>query len=246
MVLNYALPGHWQSIAKPAGGRPLRLLNENPEEGEKFYVITQEEEARYLKACSPLLRDVAAIILDAGLRPHEVMNLKLEQIDFGQGVLRVSKSKTKAGKREVPLTRRVRSILEARAADCHNGWLFPGGRDGKGSLPVVKLTNSHLKAIQNANKRDDRTPTLRLVRDNEVQSELIQTSVKTHAILPRFRLYDCRHTWATRMIEGGCDLMTLKALGGWASLSMVERYAHPTKQHQADAIRRLEGLSKAS
>jgi integrase len=37
-----------------------------------------------------------------------------------------------------------------------------------------------------------------------------------------------RHSWATRMVAAGCDLVLLMHLGGWHSLSMVARYAHPT------------------
>ncbi len=232
MVLNDAVPGRWQTIVRPPdGGRKLKQLIEDPEDGEKFYVIPRDFEARYLAACSQPLRDVATIILDAGLRPHEVLNLRPEHIDLVQGVLRVTKSKTKAGKREVPMTERVRSIVERRIADTKTGLLFAGGRNGNGSLPIVKLTNSHLRAIKAANETE---PHLRLVGSNPL---------RVQDLIPRFRLYDCRHTWATRLCECGTDLMTVKALGGWSSLKMVERYAHPTKQHQADAIRRLEAVA---
>ena len=33
-----------------------------------------------------------------------------------------------------------------------------------------------------------------------------------------------RHTWATRMLQGGMDPLALKVLGGWSTLAMVERY----------------------
>ena len=39
-----------------------------------------------------------------------------------------------------------------------------------------------------------------------------------------FRLYDCRHTWATRAAEAGVDLTTLAALLGHRKLNMVMRY----------------------
>jgi integrase len=242
MVLNYALPGHWQSIAKPAGGRPLKMLREDPECGEKFRVISREIEERYLNACSQPLRDVATIILDTGLRPHEVLNLRPEHVDFEQGFLSVVKSKTKAGKRDVPMTQRVRAILYERASKNVDGWIFPGGRAANGSLPITKLTNSHLRAIDRANRICNDEPVLRLVNSGKSND---QSGAAQTTDIPRFRLYDCRHTWATRMVQAGCDLMTLKALGGWSSLSMIERYAHPTKQHQADAIRRLERLRAA-
>lgn len=47
--------------------------------------------------------------------------------------------------------------------------------------------------------------------------------------MPRFRLYDLRHTWATRAAEAGVDLVTLAALLGHSKIVMVMRYAHPRK-----------------
>ena len=41
-----------------------------------------------------------------------------------------------------------------------------------------------------------------------------------------FRWHDLRHTFASYHAMNGTPLLTLKALGGWASLEMVNRYAH--------------------
>ena len=54
-----------------------------------------------------------------------------------------------------------------------------------------------------------------------------------------FRLYDCRHTFATRALESGVDLLTLASLLGHADLKMVSRYAHPSEERKVDAIRRM-------
>jgi integrase len=61
----------------------------------------------------------------------------------------------------------------------------------------------------------------------------------------RFRLYDLRHTWATRAAMSGIDLVTLAAMLGHSRIQMVLRYAHPTQQHQAQAMRNLEEFNAA-
>jgi integrase len=58
--------------------------------------------------------------------------------------------------------------------------------------------------------------------------------------LASFRLYDLRHTWATRAAMSGIDLVTLAAMLGHSRIQMVLRYAHPTQEHQHQAMERLE------
>ncbi len=58
--------------------------------------------------------------------------------------------------------------------------------------------------------------------------------------LEHFRLYDLRHSFASRFVESGGDLITLKDLLGHASLNMVLRYAHPSQEHRFSAIKKME------
>lgn len=46
-----------------------------------------------------------------------------------------------------------------------------------------------------------------------------------------FRFHDLRHTWASWHVQKGTPLMVLKELGGWADISMVQRYAHLSPEH---------------
>ena len=56
----------------------------------------------------------------------------------------------------------------------------------------------------------------------------------------QFRLYDLRHTFATRAAEAGVDLVTLASLLGHSRIQMVMRYAHLIEEHQISAIRKIE------
>jgi integrase len=55
-----------------------------------------------------------------------------------------------------------------------------------------------------------------------------------------FRLYDLRHTWATRAAMAGVDLVTLAAMLGHSRIQMVLRYAHPTEEHQFAAMEKVQ------
>ena len=65
-----------------------------------------------------------------------------------------------------------------------------------------------------------------------------QRAVRDSKVAP-FRLYDLRHTWATRAAESGIDLVTLAAMMGHSRIQMVMRYAHPTQIHQTNAMEKL-------
>jgi integrase len=64
-----------------------------------------------------------------------------------------------------------------------------------------------------------------------------QTSTKAYraaverAGLVDFCWHDLRHTWASWHVQRGTPLNVLQELGGWASVAMVQRYAHLSAEH---------------
>ena len=55
-----------------------------------------------------------------------------------------------------------------------------------------------------------------------------------------------RHTFASRLVMAGVDLRTVQELGGWRTLSMVQRYSHLAPGHLQAAIERIVGPAWAS
>ncbi len=58
------------------------------------------------------------------------------------------------------------------------------------------------------------------------------------------RFHDLRHNWATRHVECGTDLLALKELGGWRTLEMVQRYAHPSRDYLSVQARNIDAKNK--
>ena len=52
-------------------------------------------------------------------------------------------------------------------------------------------------------------------------------------------LHTLRHTFASRLVMAGVDLVTVQQYGGWSDLSLVQRYAHLSPTHTAKAIERI-------
>jgi hypothetical protein len=88
-----------------------------PGERHREFVLSPEEEARYLCAASEPLASVATVLADTGMRPEECYRLRWEFITWvngRHGTLLVTHGKTAAARRLLPLTLRVRTLLESR------------------------------------------------------------------------------------------------------------------------------------
>ena len=61
-----------------------------------------------------------------------------------------------------------------------------------------------------------------------------------NAGISNFKFHDLRHTAASYLAMAGVDLNTIREILGHKSLSMVLRYAHLSKSHQANAVSILD------
>lgn len=71
-------------------------------------------------------------------------------------------------------------------------------------------------------------------------------AVRRAKIVPGFRRYDLRHTYASRAVMAGVDLPTLAALLGHTSVQMTMRYVHPAEEHKREATAKVEKFKTAS
>ncbi len=77
-------------------------------------MLSYDEETKYLAAASGMLRDVATIMLETGMRPEGVYRILPANVHLSKNILLNSFGKTKAAKRRIELTVRAKSILERR------------------------------------------------------------------------------------------------------------------------------------
>jgi integrase len=54
-----------------------------------------------------------------------------------------------------------------------------------------------------------------------------------------------RHTAITHLVQAGVDLPTVKQISGHKTLAMVERYAHQSGTHIANALEKLDARYRA-
>ncbi len=185
---------------------PALCIKQLPKDENTFYVLSLEEEKRYLLAAPQPLQDVAAMILETGMRCGEVYNLRRKDVFTEKGFL-IVKGKTRSAVRNVHLSEKAKEILTFRMKKFAGENLFPQ-KDKDGAKPIENLVFQH------------------------------QNTIKKLGF--KFRLYDCRHTFATRAVESGVDLLTLASMLGQANLKMISRYAHPSENRKADAVQLMQ------
>jgi integrase len=99
--------------------------------------INPETEAKLLGVAEQPMKDVLIIIQDTGLRPEEVFRIRIENIDWTQRLIFNPHGKTRASRRQVPISARMFEILMFRCAGRKEGWLFPSSRAKDHHLTTV-------------------------------------------------------------------------------------------------------------
>ncbi len=195
--------------------------------GEKHRerVVSREEEAKYLAAAPEPLCSIAAVLCDTGVRPEECFRLRWEAITWVNGrygTLLVTHGKTAAARRVLPMTPRVRNILETR-------WEI-AGKPLEGWVWAAPTRSGHMES--SSLKRQHRQVFKTLVE---------QAKNNNQKPVRRFVLYSLRHTFLTRLGESGCDTWTLARIAGHSDIRISSRYVHPSEDAVLTAMSRLGG-----
>lgn len=142
-ILNLALRQGYIS-RNPVSG--VRFLPEGP---GAMRVVSHEEQEKYLAAANPLLRDVATLIVETGMRPEEVYTIRKENVHLDRRYLFVPSGKTKFARRNILLTEAAVELLKRRIAKAKGPYLFPYREDP--DKPLTSVRKAHQDALRKAN-----------------------------------------------------------------------------------------------
>lgn len=195
----------------------VRML---PGERRRERVLHWEEEKRYLNGATPLLHDVAIILIDCGLRPEECFRLKWESVR--EGCIEIQYGKTDNARRRIPMSQRVAAVLAMRVKTATSDFVFPAPTRS-GHIEPGTLKRPHRHACEGEENRDKNA--------RRQPDEPMKWSVEP------FQLYTLRHTCLTRWAPH-MDPWTLAYLAGHRDMSITKRYIHPQEQNTRAAIER--------
>ena len=194
----------------------IRML---PGERMREFVLSHAAECLYLEHAPQPLRDVAILILDTGLRVGEAVNLGWPKVH-----------------------------LEP-ANGARFGYLRVVEGKSKNARRNLSFT-SRVRAMLAARRRESQSPWVfpgasadkpRLVTSLDHQNAEVRKLLKLSG---EFVLHSLRHTMLTRLGEAGADAFTIMRIAGHSSVTVSQRYVHPTPETLERAFERLEALNR--
>jgi integrase/recombinase XerD len=166
-------------------------------------VLTRDEVARLLEAPRgaepPALRDRALleVMYACGLRASEAIALEVGDVDLDTGVLR-----TGAKERLVPI-----GSAASRALVAYLGRGRP------------RLVGDRMETTLFLNHRGGRLTRQGLYK-------IVQRHARAAGLEGRMSPHTLRHTFATHLLAGGCDLRSLQEMLGHADIATTQVYIH--------------------
>lgn len=180
--------------------------------------LSEEEMAAFLDLArgeSPLaLRDRAMLefLYATGIRVSELVGMDLEDVHFGERLVRIRGKRKK--ERVVPFGRtaeeRLQSYLRART-------VLSGGKPGQRAVFL--------------NRRGGRLTARSVER-------IVDKSISRAAVRRKISPHSLRHSFASHLLSRGADLRTIQELLGHASLATTQKYTHLDLGHLLETYRK--------
>lgn len=182
-------------------------------ERSRTFVLSRQLEALYLAACPQTMHDIALLILETGLRIGEVLNLEWPDV-----ILQ-------------PLTGARFGYLRVRDGKSKNA---------RRTLPLTDRAGTMFRSRQSDSGV--------FVFTSNTGARYLVTSVnhmhqKARAALnlPKdFVVHSLRHTMLTRLGESRVDAFTRMRIAGHSSITVSQRYVHPSPEAVERAFERLQ------
>ncbi len=187
----------------------------------------------------------------AGLRPGEVISLRMEDIDIGRCQITVRDGKGKKDRITIlpeylisPLQVQMQKVERTHRLDISKGF-------GHVDIPWNKDHTTDRLGLQFLfqSARLSQYPATGKRGRFHIFDSTIQKAVKKAAerigILQRVTPHMLRHSFATHMLEGGTDIRTVQELLGHKDVRTTMGYCHPTKV-PSDIVSPLDSLRESA
>jgi integrase len=189
-------------------------------ENQREFVLARDREGEYLDACPEFLRNWSTLAIETGMRRKELQSLKWPDVHFEPvgnarcGYVHVRGTKSKYSKRNIPLTATAQMVLLRQRQISKCEYVFTLDTDTTKPASVSTMNHCHER-------------------------------VRDVLGFPReFVLHSLRHTFGTRLGENRTDVFAIQRLMGHSSITVSQRYVHPSPEIMENAILAQERASQ--
>jgi integrase len=193
----------------------IRILNG---ERNRDFVLNHAQELAYLEAATQPLKDIALLILDTGLRVGEALTLRWVDVHIAPlNGSRCGYIRIREGK--------TRSAIRNVSVTSRVQQMLLTRQSSANSQYVFSGANGGRMLVSSLDHTHRRT----------------REALKLPQV---FVLHSLRHTFLTRLGLAGVEAFTIMKLAGHSSVTVSQRYVHPTPQAMEHAVARLEELNR--
>jgi len=195
---------------------PLKKIELTKENNTRTRVLSPGEETRLMAEATPHLRPMITLALNTGMRLGEILKLRREHVNFTTRMITIPAENSKSKKsRLVPMKDEVLDLIRGLAPA--GGFIFRK-RNGE---PYKSVITGFKAACQQAKKDPDD---------------------KKDPGIVGLVFHDLRHTFATRFIEAGGNVVILSKILGHSTISITyNRYCHPSNDAMLAAVENMTG-----
>ncbi len=179
-------------------------------DNERLRWLTDEERLKLLDACEGWVRDVVIFALNTGIRRTNIIRLTWKMVDLNRETITLDSTETK---------NRERLVVPMNT-----------------NVKKLLQERSRVRYLNNPYvfTQPDGSPIPRSVLQRHFDMAVDKARIED------FHFHDCRHTFASYLVQKDVSLYTVQKLLGHKDISQTTRYAHLAPKTLEVAVRRLD------
>ena len=190
-------------------------------EENREFVLSYRQEELYLHMAPEPLKDVALLMLDTGMRPGEACALEWQHVRL----------KPAPGSKFGYL-----SVVSGKSKNAKRNLSLT-------ARVAAMLTERQASRHQAGFVFPGESGGTFLVSSLDHQHTVFRAILGMPA---EFVIHSLRHTMLTRLGESGADAFTIMKIAGHSSVTVSQRYVHPSPESQERAFERLDALNRSN
>ncbi|MBE2226839.1 MAG: site-specific integrase [Ignavibacteria bacterium] len=243
-AFNIAIELYEDSLGKYIPKNPVKkqtMISIDKRDRRKAVVLSKLDETRLMRIMNDDFREMVTVAIKAGLRPAELVNLKWCNVDFEKKYLYIredyeEKARIKELNKELSLLSKEKRPKRLEAFELKS-------EESERDIPM------HEEIYRILLKRQERLKNIRNIngyvfpnkngmkRDRDYINDTLKEYCKQLGLNKDLHLYSLRHTFGTRLKEGGHDTRDIQKLMGHSSIvTTVENYLHEDMETKRSAV----------